>query len=134
MADRICLHRESSRTFDCERAYLMAARFKEHLPLPDPNQGLCRYPLKLRLLHFPHTQPDRLRSVNRGAAQPNLNTTITKAINVPFPPFAEQTRIVTEVERQLSVVEELKEVVSVNLQRASRLRQSILQKAFSGSV
>lgn len=53
---------------------------------------------------------------------------------IPLPPFAEQTRIVAEVERRLSVVEELEAVVSANLQRATRLRQSILQKAFSGEL
>jgi type I restriction enzyme, S subunit len=41
---------------------------------------------------------------------------------------------VAEVERRLSVVEELEAVVSVNLQRASSLRQSILQKAFTGKL
>ena len=53
---------------------------------------------------------------------------------VPLPPLAEQTRIVAEVERRLSVVEELESVVSANLQRATRLRQSILQKAFTGGL
>ena len=53
---------------------------------------------------------------------------------VALPPLAEQTRIVAEVERRLSVVEELESVVSANLQRATRLRQSILQKAFSGEL
>ena len=48
--------------------------------------------------------------------------------------IAEQTRIVAEVERRLSVVEELEAVVSANLQRATRLRQSILQKAFTGQL
>jgi type I restriction enzyme S subunit len=48
--------------------------------------------------------------------------------------IAEQTRIVAEVERRLSVVEELEAVVSTNLQRATRLRQSILQKAFTGEL
>ena len=47
---------------------------------------------------------------------------------------AEQTRIVAEVERRLSVVEELEAVVTTNLQRATRLRQSILQKAFTGEL
>ena len=38
-----------------------------------------------------------------------------------------------EVERRLSVVEEeLEAVVSTNLQRATRLRQSILQQSFTG--
>lgn len=92
------------------------------------------YPLKLYLLYFLLTQTDRLRGVNQGAAQPNLNTTIIKAINVPLPPLAEQTRIVAEVERRLSVVEELESVVSANLQRAIRLRQSVLQKAFTGKL
>lgn len=53
---------------------------------------------------------------------------------VALPPLAEQTRIVAEVERRLSVVEELESVVSANLQRAVRLRQSILQKAFTGEL
>jgi type I restriction enzyme S subunit len=48
----------------------------------------------------------------------------------PLPPLAEQTRILEEVERRLSVIEELEASVSANLQRATRLRQSILQKAF----
>jgi type I restriction enzyme, S subunit len=53
---------------------------------------------------------------------------------VPLPPVAEQTRIVAEVERRLSVMEELESVVTSNLQRAFRLRQSILQKAFTGQL
>jgi type I restriction enzyme S subunit len=92
------------------------------------------YPLKLYLLYFLRTQTEGLRGVNQGAAQPNLNTTIIKDINVPLPPLAEQTRIVAEVERRLSVVEELESVVTANLQRATRLRQSILQKAFTGEL
>ena len=53
---------------------------------------------------------------------------------IAFPPLAEQTRIVAEVERRLSVVEELESVVTANLQRATRLRQSILQRAFTGNL
>jgi type I restriction enzyme S subunit len=53
---------------------------------------------------------------------------------IALPPLAEQTRIVAEVERRLSVVEELEAVVFANLQRATRLRQSILQKAFEGKL
>lgn len=57
-----------------------------------------------------------------------------KGLPVPIPPPVEQTRIVAEVERRLSVVEELESVVSANLQRATRLRQSILQEAFTGEL
>ena len=51
---------------------------------------------------------------------------------IALPPIAEQRRIVAEVQRRLSVVEELESVVSANLQRAVRLRQAVLQQAFSG--
>lgn len=57
-----------------------------------------------------------------------------KELPIPIPPPAEQTRIVAEVERRLSVIESLEAVVSANLQRATRLRQSILQKAFTGEL
>jgi len=57
-----------------------------------------------------------------------------KGLPVPIPPPPEQTRIVAEVERRLSVVEELESVVTANLRRASSLRQSILTKAFTGEL
>jgi type I restriction-modification system DNA methylase subunit len=41
---------------------------------------------------------------------------------------------IVDVERRLSVVEQLEAVVSANLLRATRLRQSILQKVFSGEL
>jgi type I restriction enzyme S subunit len=55
-------------------------------------------------------------------------------IVIPLPPFAEQLRIVAEVERRLSVIDELQTVVMANLQRATRLRQSILERALSGRL
>ena len=51
-----------------------------------------------------------------------------------IPHLAEQMRIVAEAERRLSVVEELEAVVTTNLQRAARLRQAVLQKAFTGEL
>jgi type I restriction enzyme S subunit len=70
-----------------------------------------------------------------GSAIPNVKgVKDLKAMAIPLPPLAEQSRIVAEVERRLSVVEELEALVSANLQRAGRLRQSILQKAFTGQL
>ena len=68
------------------------------------------------------------------AGQHNISMSVLSTMPIPLPPLAEQTRIVAEVERRLSVVEELEAVVSANLQRATRLRQAILQKAFSGRL
>ena len=66
-----------------------------------------------------------MKGINIGDARPTP---------VPLPPLAAQTRIVAEVERRLRMVEELESVVTANLQRATRLRQSILQKAFTGRL
>ncbi len=92
------------------------------------------YPLKLYLLYFLHSQTTRLRGVNQGAAQPNLNTSIIKEINVPLPPHSEQEQIVAEVERRMSVIEELETTIEANLTRADRLRQAILSRAFEGKL
>jgi type I restriction enzyme S subunit len=70
----------------------------------------------------------------KGIAYTGINIETLKQLPIPLPPVAEQTRIVAEVERRLSVVEELESVVNINLQRATRLRQSILQRAFNGHL
>jgi type I restriction enzyme S subunit len=48
--------------------------------------------------------------------------------------LAEQRRIVAEVERRLSVAQEIGSVVTGCLERASRLRQAILKQAFEGRL
>jgi type I restriction enzyme S subunit len=57
-----------------------------------------------------------------------------KGIPVALPPIAEQQRIVAEIERRLSVVDELDTMIAANLKRAERLRQSILKRAFEGRL
>ncbi len=74
----------------------------------------------------------RTKKIVHGVGRPRLNLGEIKSIVLPLPSQAEQKRIVAEVERRLSVVEELEAVVTANLQRATRLRQSILQRAFCG--
>jgi type I restriction enzyme S subunit len=61
---------------------------------------------------------------------------ITDFAKMPFllPPLAEQRRIVAEVERRLSVADEVAITVEQSLAQAQRLRQSILKKAFEGKL
>jgi type I restriction enzyme S subunit len=82
--------------------------------------------------HYLYSQYDRNRGLGSGNNQPALNKARVQAIPMPLPPLAEQQRIVSEVERRLSVIDELEAVVSANLLRAARLRQAVLQRAFSG--
>ncbi|MCX6937385.1 MAG: restriction endonuclease subunit S [Verrucomicrobia bacterium] len=64
----------------------------------------------------------------------SISMTKLKRLPVPIPPSTEKTRIVAEVERRLSVIDELESVVKANLQRSTRLRQSILQTALQPSI
>ncbi len=69
-----------------------------------------------------------------GTQLPHISGDGIQSFPIALPPLAEQTRIVAEVARRFSVVEELESVVSANLQRVSSLRQSILQKTFTGQL
>ncbi len=70
-----------------------------------------------------------------GSAIPNVKgVKELKAIPIPLPPLVEQQQIVAELERRLSVIDELEAAVEANLTRADRLRQSILQRAFCGQL
>jgi len=68
--------------------------------------------------------------VSQQVGQANVNGTKLKALEVPNPQFDEQQRIVADVERKLNMIEGLESITSKELQRAARLRQSILQQAF----
>jgi type I restriction enzyme S subunit len=54
------------------------------------------------------------------------------AVEFPLPPFNEQQRIVEEVERRFSVLDQVAATVQDSLQRCGILRQAILKRAFGG--
>ncbi len=70
--------------------------------------------------------------VSQQVGQANVNGSKLQALSVPFPPDAEQEKIAEEIENYCSVIDEIEKVIEINLKRVERLRQSILQKAFSG--
>lgn len=57
-----------------------------------------------------------------------------ESFEFPLPSAAEQDEITREVERRLSVVDEIETQVEANLKRAARLRQGILKRAFEGKL
>ncbi len=65
---------------------------------------------------------------------PIINKSKFAALPIMVPPFKEQTIIVDEIERCLSIIDEVDLAVDVCIQRAGHLRQSILKKAFSGKL
>ena len=83
---------------------------------------------------FVRTEREELERFAPATAQKNLNLKVLSELAVPLPPLAEQHRIVAEVERCLSVIQQAEATVEANLTRADRLRQSILKQAFSGNL
>ncbi len=55
-------------------------------------------------------------------------------LEFPLPPRTEQEQIASEVEQALSVIAQLEAIVEANLKRSERLRQTILNEAFSGRL
>ena len=51
-----------------------------------------------------------------------------------LPPVAEQLQIVLEVERRVSIIEDLEHIVTASFRRAEKLRQSVLERAFSRTL
>ncbi|WP_346859971.1 restriction endonuclease subunit S [uncultured Draconibacterium sp.] len=77
---------------------------------------------------------EEIRLLSSGGVQPNLNLSIIKNTIIPFPPIAEQTQIVQEIESRLSVCDKVEQSISESLIKAEALRQSILKKAFEGKL
>ena len=69
--------------------------------------------------------------LNSGSLIQHMFTSQLAEFTFPLPPLPEQNRIVAEVERRLSAIDELETVVTANLARATRLRQSVLDSAFN---
>ena len=63
-----------------------------------------------------------------------LNVTKVGSMPILLAPLAEQHRIIAEVERRLSVVQQTEAAVDASLRRAERLRQSVLKRAFEGKL
>jgi type I restriction enzyme S subunit len=72
--------------------------------------------------------------VSQQVGQANVNGTKLQAFVFPLAPSKEQDRIVAEIERRFSVIDELELQLDANLKRAERLRQAILKCAFEGKL
>jgi type I restriction enzyme S subunit len=66
--------------------------------------------------------------------QPALNSVLVKALPLPVAPLQEMRQIVEGISERDSIIIELEKTVNLNLQRAERLRQAILKKAFRGEL
>jgi len=77
---------------------------------------------------------DQFGALQRGATKAGLGLDDIRSVNIPMPPFEEQKEIIFQIEKRLSIVDEIEIEVNKNLKRSDRLRQSILKKAFTGKL
>ena len=88
------------------------------------------------LMYAINSQPTQKRTyaIVHGVGRPRLNLGEIKGIALPVPPTDEQKSVLQEIESRLSVVEGIVNELDHNIERAERLRQSILARAFSGAL
>ena len=75
-----------------------------------------------------------MMSAVKAVAQPSLSMGTIRQAPIAFPSLKEQHQIVLEIESRLSVCDKVEESITVSLEKAQALRQSILKKAFEGTL
>jgi type I restriction enzyme, S subunit len=105
------------------------------------NQAIAAIKLKIEfsesrnfLKMFLLKKYDDLRTLASGGVQPNLNLSLIKNTELPFPPLSIQAQIVSEIESRLSVCDKLEETIKASLLQSESLRQSVLKRAFEGKL
>lgn len=87
------------------------------------------------ILNTPFYQRE-IEKMKSGISDSGLNLTQSKflKIEIPIPSLIEQQTIVDDLESKLTVCDKIEETISLSLQQAETLRQSILKKAFEGKL
>jgi len=85
------------------------------------------------MYYFWTNKTKELRSINKGAAQPNLNTEIIGNININLPSLPEQTEIVRILDSLLEKEDKSKELTNV-ITQIEHMKKAILARAFRGEL
>ena len=90
------------------------------------------------LLHYLRsaTARSQIEALATGTKQSmhNISQAKLRSILIALPPTDEQSRIVTEIERQISFLEACERAVDAGLARAAAMRRSVLKAAFEGQL
>ena len=105
------------------------AYVSQHVALCRPREQITSAYLHLWLM-APGAGKSQLDSSAYGAGKPGLNLENIRSISVIVPPLPEQYRIVAEVDRRFSVLDQVEATATASLSRCGKMRQAILRKAF----
>ena len=91
-------------------------------------------PMQTYLYWFLRTQTKRLRAMNQGAAQPNLNTDIVRNICVPLCGSEEMRHINAALEKSVDAINGQQSAIAHGLKLAADQRRNLLRAAFAGQL
>ena len=83
---------------------------------------------------FDNIRPQIINENRQGITQVNLNTTIVKNIDLPVAPIKEQNRIVAEIEKQFSRLDEAVDNLKRVKANLKRYKASVLKSAVEGKL
>ena len=83
---------------------------------------------------FLKSKTDSFRKIDQGAAQPNLNTDLIKSIPIPLPPLTEQKRIIKEIKRWFSLINQIDQNKSDLQTIIKQAKSKILDLAIHGKL
>ncbi len=84
--------------------------------------------------YYIRTIKNTLEKYAPATAQKNINLSTLSDILFPLPPLDEQRQLLEEIEKRFAVADELEKAVNEGLEKADKLKQSILKKAFEGKL
>jgi type I restriction enzyme S subunit len=90
--------------------------------------------IQLYLYWFLKSKTDSFRKIDQGAAQPNLNTDLIKSILIPLPPLTEQKRIIKEIKRWFSLINQIDQNKSDLQTIIKQAKSKILDLAIHGKL
>ena len=90
--------------------------------------------IQLYLYWFLKSKTDSFRKIDQGAAQPNLNTDLIKSMLIPLPPLTEQKRIIKEIERCFSLINQIDQNKSDLQTIIKQTKSKILDLAIHGKL
>ena len=84
--------------------------------------------------YFWTSKTAELRGINKGAAQPNLNTDIIGAVEINMPKETEQKEIIYILDKLLQKEQQAKEAAEAVLSQIDTMKKAILARAFRGEL
>ena len=99
-----------------------------------PDESVLDRPFLRALWESPVTRRQIEQAARTTAGIYKINQKDIRNFVIRFPPLDEQRRIVAELDRKLSALDAVQQVVEGGLKRAGTLRRAILREAFAGRL